>query len=239
MSIAVLVMTDGRDEHLDRAVQSARWHLGGPITEWFMHDDSGDDDHRAQLATRYPQFVQLGIGPRRGFGGAISWAWSVLTINRALDFAFYLEDDFVFHLEDDFIFHQPVDLGAMADVLTSRPHLAQLALRRQPWNDAERAAGGIVEQHPDDYVEQTDEDGNAWLEHRRFFTTNPCLYPRELCSAGWPAGPDSEGRFGLRLLERGLPWGVSGADVRMGFWGARDSGEWVEHIGHQRAGTGY
>jgi len=28
-------------------------------------------------------------------------------------------------------------------------------------------------------------------------------------------------------------------DWRFGFWGARDSGEWCRHIGHERVGTGY
>ncbi|WP_241831196.1 hypothetical protein [Parafrankia soli] len=225
-------MTDGRDDTLDRTIQSASWSLGGAIVDWLIHDDTGDASHRRALEDRYPRFSVIPSPLRRaGFGGAIRQAWEfIYTWSKA---------DYILHLEDDFTFRQAVDLAAMAQVLAERPHLSQLALRRQPWNDAERAAGGIVEQHPDDYVQVTDEHGHAWLEHRRFFTTNPCLYRRELCSAGWPAGAQSEGRFGLGLLRSGLPWGVSGPDVRMGFWGARDSGEAVEHIGVQRAGMGY
>lgn len=236
MNIAVLVMTDGRDDLLDRTIQSAQWNLGGPIVRWMIHDDTGDGDHREALRRRYPHVELISASNRRaGFGGSIRWAWTVLSLQAEA-----AEVDFVFHLEDDFVFRQPVDLRAMAEVLTASPHLAQMALRRQPWNDAERAAGGIVEQHPGSYVEISGgDDGRAWLEHRRFFTTNPSLYRAELCAVGWPAGAQSEGRFGLGLLERGLPWRVPGPDVRFGFWGARDSGEWVEHIGHQRAGTGY
>ncbi|MCK9921602.1 hypothetical protein MXD61_06815 [Frankia sp. AgPm24] len=234
MDITVLVMTDGRDDLLDRTLQSAQWSLGGPITRWMIHDDTGDAQHREALKARYPQAGVISASNRRaGFGGSLRWAWIVITLLAKAD-----EECFVFHLEDDFVFRHPVDLRAMADVLTAHPHLAQLALRRQPWNPAERAAGGIVEQHPDDYTEVRDGE-HAWLEHRQFFTTNPCLYRRELCTAGWPTGPESEGRFGLGLLDTGLPWGVPGDEVRFGFWGGRDSGEQVEHIGTARVGTGY
>lgn len=232
MNIAVLIMTDGRDDVLDRTIQSARAHLGGPIVRWMIYDDTGDGEHREELRRRYPQVRLISAGRRAGFGGAIRRAWTFISL--------FSEADYVFHLEDDFVFNSPVDLRAMAGVLAACPHLAQMALRRQPWNDAERAAGGVVEQHPGSYIEISGgDDGHAWLEHRRFFTTNPCLYRRELCAAGWPPGAESEGRFGLSLLEHGLPWGVAGPDVRFGFWGSRDSGEAVEHIGHQRAGVGY
>lgn len=231
ISVALLVMTDGRDEVLDQAVASALETLGDQVAELWMHDDTDHPGRRRQLERRYPRFRHIGARRRMGFGGAIGNAWTLLDG--------YGQTDHVFHLEDDFLFRHPVDLASMAAVLAERPYLAQLALRRQPWNAAEAAAGGIVEQHPDDYVDVRDGAGRAWLEHRRFFTTNPCLYRRELCSVGWPSGRESEGHFGLGLLASGLPWGVSGDAVRFGFWGARDSGEWVEHIGHQRVGTGY
>jgi hypothetical protein len=232
VSVALLVMTDGRDDELTRAIESASVNLDGPVTRWYVHDDTGDEAHRAWVGLRWPFVDQIGAGPRRGFGGAIAYAWSVLAVREDIEF--------VFHLEDDFVFSRPVDLAAMASALAENSHLAQLALRRQPWNAAESAAGGIVEQHPESYHEISGgADGWSWLEHRRFWTTNPCLYRRELCAVGWPAGRHSEGHFGIGLFRDGLPWGVPGGQVRAAFWGARDSGEWVEHIGHQRVGTGY
>lgn len=220
-TIALLVMTDGRDEYLRRSLASLDQVCGG-FAELWMHDDTGDDEYRARLAAEFPLFVQVGQGPRRGFGGAIRQAWRTLNVRSSADF--------VFHLEQDFVLIRPVDLDAMADALLYRVNLMQLALRRQPWNAAERAAGGVVEQHPDDYVERR-EGGQVWLEHRRFFTTNPSLYRRSLCMRGWPDGPNSEGHFSI-----GLFWHPN---VVCGFWGARDSGEWCEHIGHERAGVGY
>jgi hypothetical protein len=146
----------------------------------------------------------------------------------------------VFSTEDDFLFARPVDLSAMGAVLDANPHLVQLALRRQPWNAEERSAGGIVEQHPEAYTEHRDSEGRAWLEHRLFMTTNPSLYRRSLCAMGWPDVPRSEGQLTAYLLRHGVTTtGMPAERVRFGFWGARDSGEWCEHIGHERVGTGY
>lgn len=224
--IALLVMTDGRRDCISRTIASANDHLQGTITRRLINDDSADPAHREWLAQ---QFGPLGfelIPPaptRQGFGGAIRHAWDFL---RAV-----APEPFVFHLEDDFTFNRPVNLDDVAFVLAENPHLVQLAFRRQPWNAEERAAGGIVEQHPADYCQVMNQRGVRWLEHRRFFTTNPSLYRRTLLEYGWPDGQHSEGMFTHRLL--------ANPKLRFGFWGSRDSGEWVTHIGNERVGTGY
>lgn len=223
--IALLVITDGREDYLDECVRSAEANLLGSITERVMYDDTGDDDYRADLWTRYPQFSHINGGPRQGFGGAIRTAWAHLRERS--------EASFVFHVEQDFTFNHEVNLDGLAATLDANPHLVQLALRRQPWNNQERAAGGIVEQWPDAYT-----DRGGWLEHRLFFTTNPCLYRRSLCWTEWPEGGNSEGHYSRQLLDHGSPE-TSADDLRFGFWGGRDSGEAVHHIGHQRAGVGY
>lgn len=230
--IALLVITDGR-AHIGETIASARAHLIGPVSERVIYDDTGDPERAAELHARFPDFavVQHPQG-RQGFGGAIRAAWHFLQRNSRAPF--------VFHLEDDFTFNRPVPLVPMAHVLDSHPHIVQMALRRQPWNAEERAAGGVVEQHPDDYTEVTWRTalGNGamtpeyrWLEHRKFFTTNPSLYRRSLCLQHWPRGAHSEGRFTHQLL--------ASPKIRFAFWGGRDSGEAVTHIGHERAGVGY
>lgn len=229
MTIAVLVITNGREECLAETVQTMMRHLVGPVTEWWMFDDTGDERYRTGLVRRYPTFSHIHEGPPQGFGGAIRRAWAVLRIGSSARY--------VFHVEDDFRFLRPVDLGAMATVLEQRPEVAQMALRRQPWNADERAAGGVVERDPDAFTEYADA-GHRWLAHRAFWTTNPSLYRRTLCGVGWPTGDHSEGRFGLQLLEQGTPEATA-EQVRMGYWGARSSGVWVEHIGHRRIGGGY
>lgn len=220
--ICAVVMTDGR-RYIEHAIDSLETELLGPITRKVIHDDSGDELHRAWLAERFPTWEIIGTPGRSGFGGAYEAAWKWITANVA--------ERFVFSTEDDFTYNRPVDLEELAAVLDGQPNLVQLALRRQPWNDAERAAGGIVEQHPEAYAELWDASGRTWLEHRLFFTTNPSLIRTGLCAGGWPNVPKSEGIFTHRLLRDPA--------ARFGFWGARDSGEWVTHIGAERAGTGY
>lgn len=227
--IALLVMADGREDYLAQCIASARENLAGQITERWLYDETGDDAYRARLGQLYPEFIRIGVGPRRGFAGAIQDAWRHML--------WYSRAEWVFHLEQDFTFNSPLNLDRVVEVIADLPYLVQMALRRQPWNDQERAAGGIVEQHPDDYVEGWSL-GRAWLEHRRFFTTNPSLYRRSLCETGFHDPPHAEGMFTHRLLREGLP-GVPAEKIRFGYWGSRNSRPWVEHIGYVRAGHVY
>lgn len=151
-----------------------------------------------------------------GFAGAIQAGW---------DRVLATDCEFVFHLEADFTFNRPVPLERMRDLLDEQPHLVQVALLRQPWNPSERAAGGVWQQHPDEYIFH-----DGWFEHARYFTTNPCLYPRWVAERGWPQVPQSEGMFGLKLF-------AEDPVRRSAFLGAGE--EWVEHIGLERAGGGY
>lgn len=158
---------------------------------------------------------------RLGFAGAVEHGWRLITNTDA---------EFVFHVEADFLFHQPPPIERMAGLLERERHLAQVALKRQPWNDEERAAGGIVECHPDDFETVTDGE-DVWTEHRRFFTTNPSVYPARWCRMGWPQESESEGVFTHRLLADPL--------LRFAFWGAKHDPPLVEHIGAERLGHSY
>lgn len=223
--IDLLVITDGRREHLPSTLAYFDAFARGNIGERWIWDDSGDEANHEWLRSTFPQ-LRLIWHPagRQGFGGAIRGAWESL--------AAMSEASHIFHLEDDFMLMRDVNIDEMASVLDKQPHLAQIALRRQPWNDQERRAGGIVEQNPDAYVECRDEAGHVWLEHRLFFTTNPCLYRRELIEDhDWPIGHESEGRFSHQLMVD--------SSLRFAFWGSRHSGEWVLHRGRFRKGNGY
>lgn len=227
--IALVVMTDGRRDCVVRTVASFNEQVTGPVTRRIIHDDSGDGDYRHWLKTTFPGFELAASGRRQGYARAYAHAWEYVARGR---------ERFVFGLEDDFLFQRPVDLAEMATVLDNNPHVAQLALRRQPWNEAEHAAGGVVELNPDAYTEVADDAGRRWLEHRLFWTSNPALYRRGVCEMGWPTVPQSEGQWTHFLLKHGMG-GTVGADVRFGYWGGRDSGVWVHHIGDKRVGMGY
>lgn len=220
--IALLVMTDGRTEYIKQTILSAKCMLNGPITEYWMHDDSGDEGHRQWLRSQFPAFTHIGTGPRRGFGGAYNFAWKTLAIRSKTSFIFGLEDDFTFNWE--------VPLEAMAQVLVKNPHVYQMALRRQAWNSEEIKAGGVIERWPDDF-EEIEQDGLVWLEHRRWYTTNPNLYRRSLLEREWPTDKDAEGHFGIKLFLDPL--------AKCGYWGRKIDAPWVNHIGIERTRNGW
>lgn len=154
-----------------------------------------------------------------GMAGAVRAAWQT-----ALDDQW----DHLLHWEEDFRIDQPVDLDGMQYVLDRAPHLAQIVLKRQPWNDEEIAAGGIIELHPDDYTEFKAWGRNIrWTEHSRIFSLNPCLIPRSVLELGWPDG--NEAGFTEKCLDAGY---------RFAFYGGRDDPPRVEHVGTVR-GTGW
>lgn len=222
MGITLVVMTDGRLDCLARSLTTVN-RLHGDITRRVLHDDTGDEELRDRLRDTYPQWDVIATPGRSGFAGAYRSMWTWV---RDHD-----DNPFVFTTEDDFRFTRDVDLAAMATTLTTHRHLTQLALRRQPWNPTETAAGGIVEANPDAYTDCGDFTGQ-WLEHRQFHTTNPSLMRRDLFTGHeWLDGANSEGRFGLALF--------ADPDAHAGFWGSRESGEWVDHIGETRVGYGY
>ncbi len=197
MSVALLLISDGREEYLKATMASAMEML--PTFDYFVHVD--DSAHEL------------------GFGGAVQEGW-----RRVLD----TDAEWCFHLEQDFTFRRYADTAAMIRVLERHPYLAQMALLRQPWNAAERAAGGVIEQSPADYTTVSWE-GFTWREHRRFVTTNPALWPRWVLERGWPTGEQTEGRFGIDLF-------ASDENLRSAFWGTT---VWVDHIGDVRSGVGY
>lgn len=231
MSIALLVMTDGRDEYLERCMGSI-YHLDGRISEWWIHDDTGDDGYRAGLVRRYQGWRHIGEGPRRGCAGAYQHAWRSIRDGSSARF--------VCLVEQDFEFIRTVDLHAMCGLLDDHPELVQVALRRQPWNDVEAAAGGIVESHPDWYEDKSD-GLREWLEHSAFFTTNPCVFRRSLMNIPWPRhtpGCYSEGTY-HQMIKRLGTIETPGPETRYAYWGNRCSGVWTHHIGHKRVGKDY
>jgi hypothetical protein len=201
MNVALLLIDDGRSDFLIRAQASLRMMC--PPFDHVIHID----DTRHEL----------------GFHGAIQAGW-----HRILD---ETDADWVFHAESDFSYNEPVPLERMIAALDSDPELAQIVLKRQPWNALEHAAGGIVEQHPDDYTERIMPTGDVITTHRRFFSTNPCVYRASLCQLGWPQEPQSEGVFTHRLLRD--PY------RHFAFWGRKFDPPLVHHVGEVRAGTGY
>lgn len=214
--VCLVVVTHGRRDCIARAIPSAEANLHGlPIQRRIISDDSDDIEYQAWLRLTFPGWDVIG-GTKAGFAG------NVLRGRKA---AIASGQPWVFWLEDDFTFNRPVNLAVMAGVLEQRPHITQMALRRQAWFPAELRVGGFIEQDPDAYV-----DFDGWLEHRKFFTTNPHLVRRSLLiEHEWPKSAGSEMAFSRRLLV---------GERTAGYWGSRHDEPWVHHDG-QRTGIGY
>lgn len=213
MVLTLLVVTDGR-RHIDDTLPAAVAKVNPDRV--VIHDDSGDPATHARLAS-FGADVLL-TGPRRiGLAAAVRRAWHVIAAGP---------DGHVFHLEDDF------ELGdaPVADMidLCDEHGYGQVALKRQPINATERAAGGWMQQHPHWYTERTD-GRRWWCEHRAWFLLNPSVYPVHVPRRHtWPDVPDSERVFSRTIC----------AERPSAVWGRLDDPPRVRHIG-RRIGFGY
>lgn len=132
---------------------------------------------------------------------------------------------YVFWLEHDFVVTRPIRLWPLAQTLDLNPHLAQLALYRDPVTAEEQQAGGYMRLKSDLF-----EKRSGWYEQRSWWTTNPSLMRTDtLRWHPWPPVPDCE----VEAAKLALAFDPS---IRFGVWG--DGRTHVRHIGH-RDGTGY
>ena len=212
----LLVMSHGRRDLLVQAVNSIDTNLRGRIDRRVVHSDARSNHFNDWLYSWWDGDVVVNTG-EHGFGNAIRNAWN------------NIDDDYVIHWEEDFVLTEEVNADLMRWILNTSPDVAQVALKRQAWNEQEKAAGGIVEQDPDSYEEEM-KYGYVITKHRKFFTTNPSIYGKNAVDLGWPEGDNSEGRFGFKVWERGL---------YSSFLGGKYDPPKVEHIGYVRDGSGY
>jgi hypothetical protein len=214
--IALVVITDGRREYLEKSVASLDNNLDmRSVSNRLIADDSGDGEYRAWIFRQFSTFDYVQHENRLGFSAIIETAWKA-----ALS---YPNISHVFHAEDDFTYNEPVDLKEMCDILDSNPHLAQIALKRQPVNEEEREAGGFMEMWPAESWEQRE----GYIEHSTTLTTNPSLLSRHAIETVLTAG--------VQLTEPNMTEVLSSAGYRFGYLGRIEDLPRVEHIGEMRA----
>lgn len=206
----LIILTNRRDLYLEETLDSIDEHVTG-LDRLTIVDDSGDHAWR-RGGIGHHEVVPVDDRPA-GYARAMQ---------TVLDVA---EGDHVLFWEEDFRATAPVDVGELATILDNRPHLAQLALMRQPWYPNEVAAGGVLEAkaHEGHEIELID---GVW-EHRAFFTCNPTVLPRRTLDRPWPRKPWSESAFGSELLRDPA--------TRFGML----PGVRVEHVGATRTGFDY
>ncbi len=131
---------------------------------------------------------------RNGGSWSIGQAWQ-----RVRD----TDADYVFHLEDDWVFPEPVNVEDLVDICEANRDLANVVLRRQP-HGAE-GIGGYIGDDPDSFRERRCWD-LKYLEHRKGFWLNPCVYPADIPHRyEWERGM-TEGDFTELLLRDEPRW---------------------------------
>lgn len=211
--IALVVITDGRLAYLAETIASADARLTASWGARILVDDSGDPAHATELARRWPDYTLVSAPQRRGFAATVRTAWTE---------ALGLGATHVFHLEEDFTLNRSIHVAVLAQVLDEHPEFAQIALKRQPVNAVERAAGGLMQSQPRD----TWRERNGLVEHELNFTTNPSLIPAHAirCALSQPE-PLTEPAITQHLLAAGY---------RFAYLGLVDDPPLVTHIGEQR-----
>lgn len=213
--VLLLVLTTGKRETLTKALASAEEKLSGPVGRRLICVDGyAGTAHEVQKA--HPGWdvepLRAGKYPK--------------AVSAAIEKAIGSGQRFILFLEDDFTFNEPVDLCEM-QAIVERNDLAQLSLKRQAWYPHELEAGGVIEANPDAFTQR-----DGYVEHSAYWTMNPMLTRRStLAEHKWPQGRDSELRFGRSVF--------ADPRVRAGILGSIEDAPRVEHIGMERAGSGY
>jgi glycosyltransferase involved in cell wall biosynthesis len=212
-SLALVVITDGRMEYLRQCAASLAENAAHDYVARIVVDDSGDGDHAIEAARLLDASVLVHHPQRRGLAAAVNSAFQQVLASGA---------DYAFHVEEDFIFPETVPLVEMARLLHEHSVLAEMVLLRQPWSPNEQVVGGYLNEAPQAY---TDRDG--YLEHRRIFSLNPCMYPARTARYPWPAHGD-EGDFTKKMVGEGYRFAV---------YGGRDDEPRCLHLGVRRSAS--
>lgn len=202
MNIARVIISDRGDRYLPQSQKSMDTFVDYPWSATVHIDDSNHD---------------------LGMAGAVREAWNRLP----------KDTDYVWHQEEDWVVVADVPVEAMCRTIEHNTHLAQLCLKRGPVTPDEITAGGFVELAREEYSERSwwpsTGGRHVWLEHKRVFSLNPCVYPYWITTNGVPNDPAGDGVERVltdRLLDEGLVFGV---------WGSRGDDPQVIHIGYERS----
>lgn len=222
MKVVLGVIGNGRYDFLQRTTQSLRERVNYPFFKKIMINDTGDLSYAHKLDEEFSsEYAVISHPENRGLSGSIRTLWEAAQI---------LDADYIFHVEEDFTFEQDVDIDRMISILKMAPHLWQVALKRQPVNPEEAEAGGFMQLDREAYMQfySNQDPSLVWVEHRKFFTLNPCVYSIDITRPLWPQG-GGEREFAGRVFMN--------PESTCAFLGSVDDPPLVDHIGNYRGGN--
>ena len=222
MKVLLGIIGNGRPDFLERSTASIEERVKYPFCTRIIIDDSGDADYVGELEQKYgSNYHVIGHPENRGLSGSIRTLWETAQM---------LDVDYIFHVEEDFTFEVDVDIDRMISILKMAPHLWQVALKRQPVNAEEAEVGGFMQQDPGAYRQYYSnfDPSLVWVEHRKFFTLNPCVYSIDITRPLWPKG-GGEKEFSEHVFRN--------EESACAFLGMVDDPPLVDHIGNYRGGS--
>jgi len=222
LRVGLVVTANGRREHLQAMMSSVERYVVPKADAVLICDDSGEKDMASWLEGMYPQ-ARIDAHAHIGHGPAIARAW---------DAARRLDVDYVLWMEEDMMWVRGIDLADVASVIRATG-IEQMAFLRNSHFPAEVAAGPHqLSRFDPDLFSPESTNGHPWLRHRQFYTLNPNLTPLDTIRGNrWPAQPNSEHRFSLRMFRH---------DKSVGMWGRLEDDPIVYHAGvGERTGSGY
>lgn len=222
MKVLLGIIGNGRPDFLERSTASIEEKVKYPFFGRILIDDSGDAKYAEELEQKYGSRYHVIAHPEnRGLSGSIRTLWETAQM---------LDVDYIFHVEEDFTFEVDVDIEKMISILNMAPHLWQVALKRQPVNAEEAEVGGFMQQDPGAYVQYYSnfDPSLVWVEQRKFFTLNPCVYSINITRPLWPKG-GGEREFSQHVFQN--------EESACAFLGSIDDPPLVDHIGNYRGGS--
>lgn len=219
MKVLLGVIGNGRSDLLAQTMASLEEKVKYPFYKRILIDDTGSAEYAIELEEKYGNKFHIIAHPEnQGLSGSIRTLWEAAQI---------LDVDYIFHVEEDFTFNVEPPIEDMIDILNMAPYLWQVALKRQPVNADEAEVGGFMQQDPSAYIQYYSNHNPSltWLEHRKLFTLNPCVYPITITRPLWPKG-GGEREFSDRVFLN--------EESRCAYLGSIEDEPMVTHIGSYR-----
>jgi hypothetical protein len=221
MKVCVIIINDGRNDYLQRTLESFCDNVifpeGCDVYKLLI-----DDVPAARTGTQLQRLIYfykidkcILNDENTGISATVQKAWENVP-----------EDcDYIWHQENDFIFTDKVYIEKFAAVLES-PIIYQVACLRQAWSEHEKQYGGIYQSAPNLFKDARFNDLDIVI-HKEYFTHNPSLYRRDVIAQ---IPNYTEYSFKEYLMRKRAGY--------FAYWGKLTDKNLVEHIGYTKRGVG-
>jgi hypothetical protein len=228
-TFAMFILGNGRKPYLERTVASWEANLQSKPKYKIIFDDSGDKAYHEYLSQKYGDkydVVPISDKPS-GHPAAMKFVF---------DYINNLDVDYVLQLEEDWMLFRPLDISGIMSVMQENERILQMRIPRTIWqyggHNLDLASGSIMKYHLDlkgsSGGKKSDTDGNSWYEWRGsfyFWSHNPNVFRKSICTRKYPDSGDHEDDFGRMLM-------ILNPQSTVGFWAENYYDGYITHIGY-------